>query len=182
MSNPITICNKALIQIGAETIESFEDMSVESEACEAFYEDVVQDILTQRKWSFATENLKLSQLNEQGEFGFDKVYQLPINHVFIYNLNEIGAFKVASGKLYTNNNNVVIEYTVRAPENHWPSYFSNIVQYRMAAELAPAITGNTSRAQLFEQKYRQALGGGISLDGQNHTTQSFRSYAFLACR
>lgn len=182
MSNPITICNKALLQIGADTIESLEDMTVESEACAAFYEDIVEDILTQRKWSFATEPLTLARLNISGQYNFQYAYQLPVDSIFVYNLEQLGKYKIASGKLFTDNAKVTIEYTTRTPENQWPSYFSNIVQYRLAAELAPAITGNTSRSQLMEQKFRTALGRGISLDGQSHTTQAIRQYSFLSCR
>ncbi len=182
MSNPIKICNKALIQIGAEPIVSFDDNTVESEACEAFYEDIVVEVLTQKQWSFATFTTQLTQLNKESELGYDYVFALPVDYVFIYNRIDFAKYQTINRELHTSRKGITIEYTKRVGENEWPSYFTNIIQYRMAAELCPAITDNSSRTQIMEQKFRTALTKGIAIDGGTHTTQSLGQYSFLAVR
>jgi hypothetical protein len=182
MSNPIKICNKALLQIGAEPIESFEDLTLESEYCDLFYDDLVVELMTLRKWTFCNVMEPLLKLNKVSSFGYSNVYKIPSDSIHIYNSERGGKYRVANGEIHSNDSNMVMEYTVRKSENEWPVYFRNIVQYRLAAELCPAITGNSQRTQELSQKAKQAINIGVSLDGQQQTNPAIRSYAFLSRR
>ena len=75
----IDICSKALLFIGANAIQSFDDGSRESAVCSSIYETVKDTLLSNRLWCFSIEQLDLARLNKSPLRDWKYVYALPSN-------------------------------------------------------------------------------------------------------
>lgn len=77
MSNKIEICNAALLQIAANTIENLSENTREATVCNAIYSINFDSALRDVDWSFARKGpVVLTQLSETSD-EFDYVYSLP---------------------------------------------------------------------------------------------------------
>ena len=54
MSSQTSICNMALTAIGMKTISNINDTTVRANACLAFWDDAADDAFSEHRWSFAT--------------------------------------------------------------------------------------------------------------------------------
>ena len=77
---------------------------------------------------------------------------------------------------------VVLDYTFRASEQNWPSYFVIAVQYELASVFAAALAQDASLAQLMGQQAQLAMMKARTLDSQQQTTRKLSTSRFIAER
>jgi len=77
MASEVSICNRALAMLGANTITSLQDGSTESNVCNAVYADARDAVLRSHPWSCAIQRATLAQLSTKPVWGYDKAYSLP---------------------------------------------------------------------------------------------------------
>lgn len=161
-SNKTEIANLALSHLGVGTdIDSLDtDDSAEAKACRRFYETSKDEILRLAPWPFATKFATLSLITDFNDDDhetdeWDYVYQYPSDCVFLRRIlsgnrkdtntsdvefkivhNEVGS------RIYTDMEEAEVEYTVRATNvEKWPADFAMALSFRLAAYIAPRVTG-----------------------------------------
>ena len=77
MASEVSICNRAMALLGANTITSLSDGSTEANVCNAVYADARDAVLRSYPWSCAIKRATLAQLSSDPVWGFDKAYSLP---------------------------------------------------------------------------------------------------------
>ena len=77
---------------------------------------------------------------------------------------------------------VVADYTFRAGEQDFPSYFTLAVEYALAAAFALAIARDEQLANMFEKKAGALMQQAKTLDSQQQTTRRIRTSRFIAER
>ena len=154
---PLDICSRALILIGADPISSFDDGTTEATVAVNMYEDVAQSALVNTRWRFATNQKVLNQLSDEPTGRYDLAYQLPSDllmlHAVTVNDNLID-YQMYGDKVFadTSTQDVVIaDYSFRANEETWPSYFTLAVEFSLAIIFATLISFS------FAIKYRSEL-------------------------
>lgn len=186
-NSPIDICSRALILIGAEPITSFEDDTTEALIAGNMYEDIARTNLTSTRWRFATNQSILNRLTDPPTGRFNSAYQLP-DHLFVhaitvndfaieYNIYGDKAFCDASA-----NDVLIADFTFRADEVGWPSYFSVCVEYAMAVVFATALIRDASLSSLMQSQYVQLLAKARSTDSQQQTTRKVTTSRFITNR
>lgn len=152
------IANMALAHLGSsKTIQDLDtENSKEAKACRTFYETVVDEILRDISWPFATQFVDLALVEEDptDEWGFS--YRYPVTCLMIRrilsgirndNRQSRVPYKIGSddqGKLiYTDEPEASIEYThTRGREiSLWSADMITAVSYKLAARVAPLLTG-----------------------------------------
>ena len=184
----LDIASRALVLIGAEPITSFESSSTEALVASNMYEDVVRSSLCICRWRFATEQAVLNQLTDTPTGRFDIAHQLPSNllmlHAVTINDNKIN-YTVYGDKVFsdsTTNDILIADYTYRADEVDFPSYFSLAVQYSLASVFATAIARDDKLMEMMEVKAERLMAKARNLDGQQQTSRVLTTTRFRTNR
>ena len=187
-NSALDIASRALVLIGAEPITSFEGSSTESLVASNMYEDVVRSSLCVARWRFATEQATLNQLTDAPTGRFDLAHQLPSNllmlHSVTVNDNRIG-YTVYGDKVFSDSSTsdtLIADYTFRAEEVNFPSYFALAVQYSLASVFATAIARDDKLMEIMETKANQLMAKARNLDSQQQTTRSLSTTRFTTNR
>ena len=184
----IDICSRALILIGAEPITSFEDDTTEGLVSSNMYEDIARSNLTSTRWRFSTNQAVLNRLSDAPTGRFDAAYQLPSGYLFVHavTVNDFQIeYDIYGDKIYCDagpQDELIIDYTYRAEEQDWPSYFSICVEYAMATVFATAIARDQGLANLMNQQYNVALAKARSIDSQQQSTRKLITSRFITNR
>jgi hypothetical protein len=157
MSSKTEICNLAIFHLGAVgSIANVDtERSAEALTCRTFYDTVLDLVLRDFPWPFATEYFTLSLVEEEptDEWGFS--YRYPsgcVNFRRIISATRTDdrstriPYKIgqdSSGKLiYTDEEDAECEFTKRITDTAlYPSDFTMALSYRLAFYIAPKITG-----------------------------------------
>tara|TARA_B100001989_G_scaffold110866_1_gene77784 strand:- start:5175 stop:5768 length:594 start_codon:yes stop_codon:yes gene_type:complete len=187
-STPLDICSRALILIGAEPISSFDDGTTEATVAVNMYEDVVQSALVNSRWRFATNQKEINRLTDAPVGRYDYAYQLPSDMIMLHGATVNGnliEYQVYGDKLYadtTETDIVIVDYSFRASEVNFPSYFTLAVEFSLAIIFATSIARDASLAGLMTERAESAMAKARSLDSQQQTTRKLETSRFLTAR
>mgnify|MGYP005988284363 FL=1 len=187
-NSDIDIAARALVLIGAEPITSFTSTSTEALVASNIYEDVVQTALCASRWRFATNQAVLNLLTAAPTGRFATAHQLPTDLLMLHAITVNSAnieYNVYGDKVFSDMSSgdvVVADYSFRAGEQDFPSYFTLSVEYALAAAFALAIARDEQLATMFEKKAAQLMQQAKTLDSQQQTTRRIRTSRFIAER
>lgn len=187
-NSAIDICSRALILIGAEPITSFDDNNNEALIASNVYEDIARSALVNSRWRFATNQMVLNRLTESPTGRYDAAYQLPTGWLMTHavTVNDIPIeYQTYGSKIYCNESTtaeVVADYTYRAEEYDWPSYFTLAVQYELASVFAFSLARDAQLAKLMGDQAQLAMMKARGLDSQQQTTRKLNTSRFIAQR
>jgi len=187
-NSAIDICSRALILIGAEPITSFDDNNNEALIASNVYEDIARSALVNSRWRFATNQMVLNRLTETPTGRYDAAYQLPTGWLMTHavTVNDIPIeYQTYGNKIYCNESataEVVADYTYRAEEYDWPSYFTIAVQYELASVFAFSLARDAQLAKLMSDQAQLAMMKARGLDSQQQTTRKLNTSRFIAQR
>jgi len=185
----IKVCNRALKLMGAQgTLSSFADGTVEADVCDAVYEDIVRAALTEMPWRFAVTQVALNRDVAEPAGRWDAAYEIPSGALRIVavtiNDNRI-EYDRYGDKIFCNassGDTVVMDYVQRVQEALWPSWFTMVVLYLMASELAVAIARDNGMADLLSRKAQFYLRKARHIDSVGQTTRKIGTTRFIAER
>ena len=186
-NSAIDICSRALILVGAEPITSFDDDTTEALIAGNMYEDIARTNLTSTRWRFSTNQAVLNRLSDAPTGRFDAAYQLP-DYLFVHAVTVRDLqieYNIYGNKIFCDaapTDELILDYTYRAEEVNWPSYFSVCVEYAMAVVFATALIRDTSLAGLMENQYTRLLAKARSTDSQQQTTRKVTTSRFITNR
>jgi hypothetical protein len=186
-NSAIDICSRALILVGAEPITSFNDDTSEALIAGNMYEDIARTNLTSTRWRFATNQAILNRLSDAPTGRFTAAYQLP-EYIFLHAVTVRDyqiEYNVYGSKVFCDadvSDELIADYTYRAEEVDWPSYFSVCVEYAMATVFATALIRDQSLSVLMDQQYTRLLAKARSIDSQQQTTRKVTTSRFITNR
>ena len=187
-NSAIDIASRALVLIGAEPITSFDSSSTEALVATNMYEDTVRAMLSTARWRFATEQAVLQQLTDVPTGRFDIAHQLPSNILVLHGVtisDRLIDYTVYGSKVFsdsTTNDTLIADYTFRAEEVNFPSYFSLALQYSLASIFATSIARDDRLMQLMETKANQLMAKARNIDAQQQTTRKLSTSRFITNR
>jgi len=184
----VDVCSRALILVGAEPITSFDDGNNEALIASNMYEDVARASLLNTRWRFSTDQAVLNRLSDAPTGRFDAAYQLPsgwlMTHVVTVNDTPI-EYQTYGDKLFCDESatsELVLDFTYRANEQGWPSYFTIAVEYELASVFAVSLARDQSLAQLMSQQAATSMMRARNLDAQQQTTRKLSTSRFITNR
>lgn len=187
-NSPIDICSRALILIGADPITSFDDGNTEALVASNMYEDVARAALVNSRWRFATNQALLNLLTATPTGRYNIAYQLPSDLLMLHavTVNDLAIeYQIYGNKVYTDgdvNDVAVADYTYRASEVDWPSYFTIAVEYSLAVVFATSIARDPDLGGLMQNQARESMAKARSLDSQQQTSRKLTTSRFIAER
>jgi len=187
-NSPIDICSRALILIGADPITSFDDGNTEALVAVNMYEDVARASLVNSRWRFATNQAVLNLLSAAPTGRYDRAYQLPSDTLMLHAVTVSDLpidYQIYGNKVFSDTDPsdvVVADYTFRAEEQDWPSYFTLAVEYSLAVVFATSIARDSTLAALMQSQGQNAMAKARSLDSQQQTSRKLTTSRFIAER
>ena len=187
-NSAIDIASRALVLIGAEPITSFDSSSTEALVASNMYEDTVRATLATARWRFATEQAVLNQLTDTPTGRFDIAHQLPCDLLILHAVtinDRLIEYTVYGDKVFsdsTTNDTLIADYTFRAEEVNFPSYFSLALQYSLASIFATSIARDDRLMQIMETKANMLMAKARNLDSQQQTTRRLSTSRFITDR
>jgi hypothetical protein len=187
-NSSIDIASRALVLIGSEPITSFDTASTEALVAANMYEDTVRATLSSARWRFATEQAVLNQLTDIPTGRFDIAHQLPSNLLILHGIttnDRLIEYTVYGDKVFSDSTTqdvLIADYTYRATEDTWPSYFSLAVEYALASIFATSIARDDGLMQVMEAKGQLLMAKARNLDSQQQTTRKLSTSRFITNR
>jgi len=187
-NSDIDIASRALVLIGAEPITSFTAQSTEATVANAIYEDMVRTTLCSSRWRFATNQAELNLLTAVPTGRYDRAHQLPADLLMLHAVTVNDAvieYNVYGDKVFSDSassDSLIADYTFRALEQDFPSYFTVALQFSLAAAFALGIARDEQLSSVLEGKGAQLLQQAKTLDSQQQTTRKLLTSRFITER
>ena len=187
-NSDIDIASRALVLIGAEPITSFTASNTEAVVANAIYEDMVRTTLCSSRWRFATNQAELNLLTSVPTGRYDRAHQLPADLLMLHAItvnDAVVQYNVYGDKVFSNSassDSLIADYTFRALEQDFPSYFTVALQFALAAAFALGIARDEQLSSILESKASQLLQQAKTLDSQQQTTRKLVTSRFITER
>jgi|GEM_PF-3550381 len=166
----IDVCNLALGHLSVDPISSLDQNSDVAAKCKLFYPIVRDSLLAKHHWNWAKTRRRLSCSSEEIPLnGYHYVHRLPASLIAgpfavwgNFAAHPSTTYEVCGVYLYSNYEDVMIEFREEKMVSSWPPYFLDLVAVALAARLSKPILDSTNRA---DELFAEAYGHG-NLDGQ----------------
>lgn len=187
-NSAVDVCARALILVGAEPITSFVDSTNEALVASNMYEDIARASLTSHRWRFATDQAEIVRLSDAPTGRYDAAYQMPTGLIMLHAVTVSDypiLYQTYGNKIFCDSDSsetLIADYTYRALEVDWPSYFTIAVEYTMASMFAISIARDSNMAQMMEQKATISMAKARASDSQQQTTRALNISRFITQR
>jgi hypothetical protein len=191
----VDICNKALTHIGAKRIVDLEDNSQEAITLSAVYDMVLDAVLRDHPWGFATAVGTLAALSDVEVPGWDYVYTYPSSCVRVRKVYSDSTDHNPDGdefEVLTEDDQKVIaadispayvRYTKRVTDpTLYDAMFIEALAFRLAAEIAYAIKGDTKKRDAMFNFYLGAISNAQRESRQEKNIDDDTESSFLQAR
>lgn len=182
MATDVSMCSNALLLIGHGTINSFSDPGAGARAASNLYQTVFEDAITSHSWRFAMGKVALSKLVDVPLNEWKNAFQLPGDLLLVYRTFPRSTFDIYDDKLYTDNEEVEIDYWYTPAETKLPPYFVKLMQYLLASEFAISVTDNRTLADTYAAAAEKQMLIAINRDSQGRTNNAIESAPLIEVR
>lgn len=155
----VSICNSALIKLGAEQIQSLSDDTKNARLCAARYAMIRNKVLEDHPWAFATKTVSLTSLAGVTPRDWTYAFAYPADFLkMIMSTDWDSEYDTIDNQLVADDPEIVIKYIYKNTNPATYTYaFAECLSWRIAADLAYAITNSKEVAGLMIQGYQADL-------------------------
>ena len=195
----VSICNAALLKLGAELILTRADGNNRARAMNARYEDVRDAELRRRRWRFSFKRAELPALTETPLSDFDLQYQLPVDFLRLIEGGDIVAvpdlsdfrsgggdelYSIEGDKILTNLAAPLrIRYIARISDTAlMDPTFREAFASRLALENCERITQSDSKKESCRQDYKDAVREAVRANALEAAPRSTADAEWVAAR
>jgi hypothetical protein len=162
MTTATSICNRALLKIGAKPIASLDEESDRARVCSVLYTPLRDGLLAGYDWRFTILKAKLTRDAAAPATEWRYQFLLPPGRlhdgaVAVFDTNGFNAEPITdwerfADRIQTNCAEIWCEYQVARTEAELPPYFIDLLVEALCSEIAMPITDQQSTATAHHQK------------------------------
>lgn len=180
----VTICNSALIKLGAERITSLSDDSKEAQLCNEQYAKIRDALIYGHPWNFATRSAVLTSNGTEHAWNGYQQYDLPTGFLRLINLeDEFVLWAVEEDKLYCDDTTVNARYIVQITDpTKFSVAFTELLSAKLALELSYSLVQSASLKETLKADYQVALRDARSFDSQEGSPGTLNSSLWESTR
>lgn len=169
MPTDIDIASNALLLVGDNPITSFDDEGAGATVAKAIYRETYRMVLSEHQWTFAFKEQELNRKTAQPDdrTNFKYAFQIPGEVIRIYAVFPHSSYTIVGALIYSNETSLLARYIYQVAETSLPPHVTKAVEYKLAAEFALPVTESKTKAEYYEQKYRDQLSMARTIDSQN---------------
>ncbi|TWC18121.1 hypothetical protein FBY06_11546 [Pseudomonas sp. SJZ085] len=188
MATGVSICSNALLMLGAQTINDFNDQLNLDRAklCANLYPTVRDDMLRQHPWNCCIKRIVLAPDAAAPAFGYEHAFELPADFLRVLEVGSGGQqidYRVEGRTIQADTTALELRYIFRNEvENTWDVNLIKLVTLAMASVLAYPVTQSTALQQALEQQLEMEKRRARAVDGQEDPPQTLGDERLLAAR
>lgn len=188
MATGVTICSNALLMLGSQTINDFEDQQNLDRAklCANLYPTVRDDLLRAHPWNCCIKRAVLAPDAVAPLFGYDHSFELPADFSRVLEVGSSGQqidYLVEGRSIQSNTTVLELRYVFRNEvESTWDAHLMALATQAMCAALAYPVTQSTAKQAGEEQKLELMLRRARAVDGQEDPPQTLGDERLYAAR
>ncbi len=185
-TSAIGICSAALLELGDSPIASFTENSKRATQCANLYPLARLQVLRDHPWNCAIKRDTLAPLVDQPAHSWSAQFQIPSDCLRLLQVSEDAddpiPYQLEGRVIVANVAALPVVYVADVPESTWDALLTQVMTKRMVKDLAYAVTGSASLAELKAREYEQALRRARSIDGQENPPQDWNDSPLIAAR
>lgn len=163
----ISICSSALIMMGADEINSFDDATAEAKLASSVYIDTKEALLQYHPWRFSLIQKDLGgALVDTPVIGWKYKYQLPSDLLRIISVDGNPDYEVFGDALYTNQTTCKIVYQKKVDEKDMPAYFVRCLQFQLARIFSISLQEDVAKMDMFDKSADKEMARARNIDAQ----------------
>lgn len=176
----LSLCNQALMRIGAHPITAFDQGIAEADIADQLYTSARDSLLSAHSWSFATAQSALSEAETAPVADYDYAFDLPEDFIRALSAGTDSkgrgqGFRIEQNALHADVESIVLTYVFRPEETTFPPFFATALIARLAADFCIPVTENTSRSEMLyrlaDKEFEKAVKIDAQQDGPRKITQ-----------
>ena len=159
MADAVSICNSALIKLGAPSITSLAEDSHAAKLCNEQYEKVRQDLIYSHPWNFAMKRATWTENGNTPAWGFEFEFTLPADFIRIIELDYADIeYQLEGGVLVSNESTINVLYLYDETDaDKYSKGFLELFSLKLAAELSHALVQSATLKQTLMAEYSEKL-------------------------
>lgn len=175
MASELSICNSALIKLGANPITSLDQNSKEAILCKAQYPIVLARTLQAHPWNFAIKRAYLPLLSAVPTFEWAHAFQLPPDYLRILTVYPDSVpFVVEGDKVLCNETTLAVRYIFNATDpSKYPMQFAEVFAFELAKELCYALVQSVTQQSTLFSMAKDFTVTARTYDAQEGTPTDF---------
>ncbi|MDP5239926.1 hypothetical protein Q9Q94_10300 [Uliginosibacterium sp. 31-16] len=181
----ITIINTALSKLGANTITSLNDGSIESQQVNLVWDNVRKSLLRLHPWNFAIKTAILPRLSQHDHPLYTYAFLLPADCIRVLRIEGNPIYKLEGRSIYTDVPVITLRYVFDNIDTaSWDEAFADVLAERIAYELAYTFTKSNSYREALFATFSQKFQAAKFIDSTEDTADSFgqEPSTFLSAR
>lgn len=173
-TNAVSICNSALVKIGAERIVALSDNTPAAIACNEQFAKVRDEVLRAHPWNCVISRVELSSVADYEDPMEEWAYKfsLPSDCLRVLRTKDDVDHKIEGRYLLAQDSSCVIQYIKQ--ETDYTKYDAMLLETlstRLAVDLSYAITQSKVVAEMLMAQYQRLLSEARSVDAQEGTPE-----------
>jgi hypothetical protein len=186
MDSIVSICNHALVMLGAQLITSLTEAIEAARWCNVLWPGTRDAVLRTHPWNCAFTRASLARVTETPEFDFEYQYSLPTDPYCLRVLrmsDRSYVYRIEGRKLLTDESTARIAYVARVTDvTVWDALLKEAVAAKMAMKLALPVADSRSLLEDMTRIYDDVLSEAKGVDAQEGTPEQFEVDAWTEAR
>ena len=191
MASVVDICNSALNLLGASTISALTDDNKNARLCNQRYEPIRNRVFRSHNWNCLIKRVQLAQDSTGPVIEYTYGYTLPSDCLRVLKVHNgttdsIASaldYKVEGRKIVTDEGTVYLVYVALDTDpTNYDSYLYEAVSHQLAADLAYAITNNSTLANQYMSRADERLREARFIDATENALDQIEANEFTDAR
>lgn len=180
----VEIASNALVLLGEEPIEAFDDDTVPANTMLRLYARTYKSLLTRRRWTFASGQSQLSKLLTAPSSRYQIAYQLPANMLDLLSVDpDYIQYDIYGKKLYTDyDGELWIDHKYKPEENDLPDYFIEYMEAYLAMKAALPITEDVGKFNAMNALQKELAREARLADSKQRKNQGIKRFPLTQVR
>lgn len=176
MATDVSICNDALLMLGAVPISDFNESGDRARLCANLFPANRDAVLRSHTWNCCVKRVSLSPLVDSPAYGWAYTYQLPgdwIRTIKLGNASDYASDFRHEGRLILSDSSAMsLRYVYKNTNaGTWDALLVDVMVKRMAWVLAYPVTKSTSLRESMMMDYERALKTAKSIDSMEEPSE-----------
>ena len=191
MASTVDICNSALNLLGASTISALTEDTKNARLCNQRYTPIRNRVFRSHNWNCLIKRVELAQDSTGPVIEYTYGYTLPSDCLRVLKVHNgttdsIASaldYKVEGKKIVTDEGTVYLVYVALDTDpTNYDSYLYEAVSHQLAADLAYAITNNSTLANQYMSRADERLREARFIDATENALDTIEANEFTDAR
>lgn len=173
----LSICNAALINVGALRISAITEENKRAILLNAIYEQTRDAMLRLHPWSFATMRATLTPTAAEPDWGYEYEYDLPTDYLGFMRTDPSSIdYVIEDDKLRSDESTLGVLYTYRnVDESSYDPAFAEAFAWKLSCAIAYNLTQSVTLAESCEKRFEREVSKARYANGVEDPTPSFEA-------